>query len=103
MTDLLLHRQINDIADVVKHEGSRSFCVKDIEAGKARMVFCGIEAVYLKNAVICLKAHDLHVEIIAGGIISFHKGSAIVLHAWHRHLAFYRRSTASANQSVKAA
>ncbi len=103
MTDLLLHRQITDIADIVKHEGSRSFCVHDIEAGMARMSFCGIEAVHTtKGELVRLCAHDLDIQITAG-IISFMKGSAIALHGWHRHLAFYRRSTASANQSAKAA
>jgi len=102
MTDMLIQRQITDIADIIRVEGSRSFCVRDIEAGMSRAAFCGIETIHHNGALVTLRAHDLEIKI-DGTAVDFVKGSMITLHAWHRHMSYYRRATAAIQASAKAA
>lgn len=85
------HNFINEIGDLIKREGSRSYL--NPTAGCSNLYqasLCGITATFSHMGLVRIHAHDLDVSLVPA--IVFTKGSDWVVSLWHKHLMAYSRS-----------
>jgi len=90
-----------EIADLIRRDGHRSYCVGADMADMYTATLCGVRGAFAGTGrVMAIKAYDLDVMVVsdaANMTLEFKKGDEATLMVWHRNLCAYRRSMVAAH------